>query len=293
VKEFRRVVSVCAIQDIRVWRVSALRILKYIESAEYVLVCPDPQIPDFTAVTPSGWRIVGDSFFAGPHDFKYVESMVTGFNKLNVGHLFQQFLKMNALADPALKDEDWVLIWDADTVPLRKIRFINSRTGKVECYSGVEHHDPYFQTIQRLTGLQKKVGFSFIAQCFPTKVGWVREVVQAIAGSKDKHYVQVILENLPGLDPKSQEFSEYELMGTWYFEKHPQEVSWKTGKHWTRSGSRYLGTDFKSPWIGFFLFLLSFYYDFAAFEKWEERLSLGCLFTGAFKKIFRMLTWKN
>lgn len=277
-------VSVCALQDIGAWRATAPRVLERIESEEYLLICPDAQIPDFTRATPGPWRIAGDDAFCGGYGFKRVESLVTGFNKRNVGHLFQQFLKINALIDPVLRDEDLVLIWDADTVPLRKIRFTDPATGKIGYYSGVEHHPPYFQTLQKLTGLGKVVGPSFIAQCFPTKVKWAREFVEAVSGGS---YIQVCLDSLPGLDPQSQEFSEYEMMGTWNFVKHPEAVALKTRNRWTRHGSRLVGSELKGPWTGLFLFFLSFLYDFAAFEKWEERLSPGRLLAGALRKAFK------
>lgn len=269
--EFRRVVSVCAIQDLEVWRVTAPRVLKCIEAAEYILVCPDAQIPDFTAATPSAWRILGDDHFADGYGYGRIRDLTKGITRENVGWLFQQFLKINALVDPELNDEDPVLIWDADTVPLRKVRFADG-AGGFSYFWGIEHHAPYFRTLERLLGIGRQADRSFIAQCFPTKVGWVRAMTRAIAGDRGKHYLQVVLEGLPGEDTMAREFSEYETMGSWNRVHHPEAVRFMEGRHWYRHGSSLLGPRPSGPLAALVLWFLSWRFDYVAFEKWEERL---------------------
>lgn len=271
--EFKRIISVCAIQDIKVWKYAAPRILKNLDSEEYLLICPDDQIAEFSEVTPKAWRIAGDDEFSKPFTFSKVAMQVKGFNKKNVGHLFQQFLKINALIDPVLNEDDSVLIWDADTIPLRKIRFCGIG-GRLEYFSGVEDHAPYFRTLKSLTGLDKLADRSFIAQCFPTKAGWARDFVGAVSGKKDRNYIQVVLDKLPGDDPESQEFSEYEMMGNWNLKNYPDHVFFRSKPLWYRHGSQVLGPELNGFISRIGLFLLSLRFDFVAFERWEKRTPL-------------------
>jgi hypothetical protein len=92
---------------------------------------------------------------------------------------------------------------------------------------------------------------------------------------------------LPGSD--TQEFSEYETMGTWNLEKHPESVVFKSGNHWTRNGSKLLGAELKGPFTGFFLSLMSLKFDYAAFEKWEDRVPVSRLFIRLLVKIFKKI----
>ena len=293
--KIRRVVSVCEIQDVNVWRIAAPRVLKYIDSDEYMLICPDDQVSDFVSVTSAGWKIVGESSFDSSFNFERISELVTGENKSRVGWLFQQFLKINAIIDHRLKDDDLVLIWDADTVPLRKLEFTDSKTGTIEYYysasenRGAVNHQPYFETIKKLLGLEKRFKASFIAQCFPTKVGWAREAVGAIVNSSNKSYIEIVLNNIPGIS--GAEFSEYETMGTWNYAKHYDSISFKRRNNWSRNGARLLGSKLDGYFTGFFLWVFSINYDFVSFEKWQRKASPIHLFT-FLKLSIKMLSGK-
>ncbi len=289
-KEFRRIVCPCTLQDSGVWHYSASRILKFIESDEYLLICPDNQVPEFTDLTPLGWRIAGESQFVSRIEQERINKSAVVANKQRGGWLFQQFLKINAVIDPLLRDNDLVLIWDSDTVPLGKIRFKNSN-GKIEYYYSLENHQPYFQTIQKLLRLEKSAEFSFVAQCFPTKVRWAREVVSAIAGTGSRSYIQTVLESLPGLE--SSEFSEYETMGVWNYENYPESVTFKKKNNWKRNGAEFLGSDLKGPLIGLFLFIFSLRFDFVSFEKWQKKIAPSRLFVRFLKNIFKKIPGKT
>ncbi|WP_163531620.1 DUF6492 family protein [Helicobacter suis] len=92
------------------------------------------------------------------HD--YLESR--GANVNRSGWYFQQFLKF-AIAQTDKVGSKY-LVWDADCVPLRKIPIIEN--GKVLIDTTTEHHQPYFDTIDKLWSFQKQVDFSFIAEHF-------------------------------------------------------------------------------------------------------------------------------
>ena len=75
------------------------------------------------------------------------------------GWYFQQFLKMHISRHPQISKH--YLIWDSDTVMLKKIKFFD-KSNKSIINTSKEFHKPYFQTIRNF-GLLKTNNFSFIS----------------------------------------------------------------------------------------------------------------------------------
>ena len=89
-------------------------------------------------------------------------------NPSRFGWYLQQFLKLSALQK---FNQEPVIIWDADSVALNPISFFRP-DGGIEIYTSDEYHLPYFELIDRLLRMDKRVPFSFIAQCLPVPAGW-------------------------------------------------------------------------------------------------------------------------
>ena len=267
----RRVVSVCELKDIAAWRIASRQITRHIAAQEYHLICPDAQLAEFQRASHPAWEILGESgFWANCHP-DMIRAKVVGSNADRVHWLFQQFIKINAVCDSGLNDEDLVLIWDADTVPLRPIGFVDAGSGKLCYYHGTEHHCPYFETIERLLGFGKVSAKSFIAQCLPVRVLWVREVVREIQRRAGTPYVETILGLLPGLS--GSEFSEYETIGSWILRHHRDEMIFRPRNRWLRGGLRFFGADPSGIRASLLMRLLAFHYDFVAIENWYRPIT--------------------
>jgi hypothetical protein len=174
----------------------------------------------------------------------------------------QQFIKISAAKD-SIKDAV-VLIWDADTVPIKKIDFI-TQDGKLIYYKGVEHHQPYFDFIYRLLGLEKKVDFSFIAQCFALKASWLQELCDELENKYGVHWIDALLNSIDFNEGNG--FSEYELLGTYFSYTHKNSMSF-VDKKWLRLGNSKVGhVSFlnqqliQGPLSEF---------DFLSFEAWDK-----------------------
>lgn len=280
-----RVISVCEARDIDVWRVASRRIIRHIAANSYQLICPDAQIAEFGAATAAGWEITGESRFSGNCRLEMIGERVVGEN-LNRRHwLFQQFLKINAIAGSSLDDRDLVVIWDADTVPLRDIGFVDPVAGRVLYYHGKEFHRPYFETIRSLFGLERLADVSFIAQCLPVRAGCVREMLREIEDGFSMSYVEAVLRLLPG--KSGSEFSEYETIGTWLLKHHPEEIVFRERNRWLRSGSSIFGSRLSSPMARWLFRLLALRYDFVAIEKWRRPLSFKRIFNALSRRLVR------
>ncbi|MBS1164753.1 MAG: hypothetical protein H6R00_778 [Proteobacteria bacterium] len=255
-----RVYCCCAIRDIEVWAVASKFIPKYIEADSYCVIVPDSDAPAFRWVTDSRFSVIPESEYTGRFEAA-LASAIEKHGSARFGWYIQQFIKIAAMASG--NPDDYVLIWDADTIPVRKISFF-SQDGKILFYTGSEHHKPYFESIERLTGLSKAIPQSFIAQCLLGKAGWTAEFLDLVQERSGKDPFQAIID-ATDLSEKSG-FSEYETLGTFFFSKY-KDLFAPSGRKWERNGYSLLGSPLKleGPHSRFLLRNA----DFVAFEKWD------------------------
>lgn len=137
-----------------------------------------------------------------------------------VGWYFQQLLKFAFAKSQYAKE--YYLTWDADTIPLTPISFFDGETPLFT--KKIEHHKPYFVTLNRILGFGKLVDFSFIAEHMIFKVPIVKEMLDAIAAyptSEGNNWVEKIMfacHFAPGQGPY---FSEFETFGNYCVKYHP------------------------------------------------------------------------
>lgn len=276
-----RVICVCEKKDLNTWRMACRMIPPRINANEYLLLCPDGQVADFQNITTDSWRIAGESAYTKDCGIGMIRQHTTGANRGRENWLFQQFLKINAILMSGLSDDEVILIWDADTVPLRRLEFIAN--GRLEAYPAAESHKPYFITMERLLGFGKQTACSFIAQCLPVKVGWVRHLVAEIEKRHHMDYTEAVLSVLRG--ESGSEFSEYEMIGNWVMHHYPGELIFKSRGRWLRSGRLFTGTCTDSLRARIAFGVLALMYDYAAIEVWggagsKIRSHLARLFVG-------------
>lgn len=254
------VISVCCKKDIETWRRAAPEILRRIKSASYILIVPDGEIDDFRDCSPPQFLVKPETAYVG--DIKLlILDHIPERNHHRVGWNLQQIVKIAAAKSI---DGENVLVWDADTIPLKPLNFILD-DGRLVFYTGKEHHAPYFATVNRLLGLNKLADFSFIAQCLPLKVSWLTELCEEIERRHGLPWMQAIIYSI---DPvKSSSFSEYETLGT-YFLQNCSEAVKTTDARWLRCGSALLGK--ASELSDMDLQSLSFAYDYISFEAWDK-----------------------
>jgi hypothetical protein len=268
----RRVTSTCIARDIEVWRAAQSRVLDRIDAEEYLLICPAREVSRFRACSAKAWSICAEEDFCNEYDRLQIEGLARGETIARRGWLLQQFLKINACADPTLTDDDTVLIWDADTIPLRRMQFF-ADDGKLLYYYSPEHHAPYFETIDKLLGSSARSRHSFIAQCFPTRVRWARGLVEALRNPETGSYVETVMRSLEG--HSASEFAEYETMGAWNSMHHADQMDRAAGL-WVRGGAKWIGNRPCGTYASLMLRLLALRYDYIAIESWQKtHLSSG------------------
>ena len=254
-----KVISVCKRKDIETFKITAKKVSQFIEAKKYVVVVPKIDVEAFEALDIGKYSVISEEKY--DYIAEYLRSRL-GDNQSRFGWYFQQFIKLAELDDGGHKSVN--LIWDADTVPLKKIEF--KRNEKIYFYQGGEHHKPYFDLIQDLLDLPKISKKSFISQCFPCKSSWIKAFKKHIENKfSGKPWFKAIIDRIDA--SKASGFSEYETLGTFVLKKFPSEIE-LGGNRWYRCGNRMIGgiseIDKNLKW-------LSTKYDYIAFESWDNK----------------------
>jgi hypothetical protein len=260
--ELASVVSVCHSKNIDVWKISHKKILKYIKAKKYKVIVPDAEVEIFKNATDHRYEVIPETSIL-PHAKEILKKYMPKDIQGRLGWYLQQLLKIKALLDG--NDDDIILIWDADTIPLKPLNFVN-KDGKIIYYTGKEHHPPYFDLIKKIFGFDKKVNFSFIAQCFPAKVVWVKAFCKKLEDKYKADWVEAICSNIISFNGSG--FSEYETLGTFFTHCFDDEISF-SNKPWIRYGKSILGrpeclTEERES-------IISMVADHITFESWHSK----------------------
>ena len=203
-------------------------ILSLVPATTYTVIVPDKQVEQFrNALNPE---------FAIHPEGAYIDdlrprlaSRFTGSPE-GLGWYLQQFIKMAAIHQFAPLGN--VLIWDADTIPLRKLGFF-SRSGRPSYFISSENHAEYFASISRALGLEKKDNFSFIAQCFPITSAHAYAFFTELSQSSASNWWAPLIDSIDFTRPNA--FSEYETLGTFISHRFPRDLRLQRGI-WVRNG---------------------------------------------------------
>ena len=253
-----KVICVCCKKDAATFHISSKYICELIPARTYVVLVPDVDYEYFTSLDLEKFTVVSENKYG---------CIAASLRKKPLGKrfgwYFQQFIKMSEL-DEGL-DSDINLIWDADTIPLKKLTF--EHKGKVSFYQGKEHHSPYFDLIRSLINEEKLLKSSFIAQCLPYRVKWFRDFKAKLEMNTQTSWYQTIIDLINPNEDSG--FSEYETLGTYAVKNYGAEVNIdENTKKWYRYGNSLIGSvqNFEK-----YKDTLSKKYDFISFESWDTK----------------------
>lgn len=255
--------SVCSIQDIKTWQQTSLNLLEYIPSKYYAVIVPDDEVFQFRVITDKKINVIPETAYIGDLKTRLAERIL---DKDRIGWYLQQFIKLSILKEA--REAENYLIWDADTVPLKKIGFFKL-SGEVEFYAGTESHLPYFDVTQKLLGFGKVAPFSFIAQSLPCKGFWAKEFFQFIESRCQDTYVNAIVDRVDF--NQNSGFSEYETLGSFIHSRFQDQIKIKSEK-WFRNGCGLIGGIENLDHPPYNQLLQEF--DHITFERWEEPFSV-------------------
>lgn len=143
------------------------------------------------------------------------------FAAKRAGWYLQQFLKM-AYALVCKKAE--YLVWDADTIPLKKINMHNNEQIP---YFDVkdEYHRPYFHTMKKLFNISvARPGYSFISEHMLIITSYMKELISLIENNeniKGDTFFEKTMRGIKDIDLLRSGFSEFETYGNYVMMRHP------------------------------------------------------------------------
>jgi hypothetical protein len=201
------------------------------------------------------------------------------------GWYFQQFVKLQvAFQSP---HDDYYLIWDADTIPLRPLQFFDDKN-RMLLTKSAEFHTPYFDTYERILRESPNREYSFIAQHMIVQKSVAREMLSRIQWwtSAEIQWPWKVLSSLPRTGNYCANlFSEYETYGH-YIKNHYLDRVRIIDRSWMRDGSKYTNGWIPTPSQ---MQRLSQQYDFVAFERANDNwLSLG---KAKLKQLLKSRSW--
>lgn len=226
------IVSVCHPKHLPAWREAQARIPTFIASRDHLLVVPDDSLADFAAVTDKRIRVEPESLHVTSYADRLRDSLLKIGEERRYGSYVQQMIKLGAIRGRPAGER--LLIWDADTVPMRELKFFGDG-GSGRFYSEHRAHEPMFVQVERALGMQKATKRSFIAQCFPIKSEWANAFFEELEQHGDNWYER-ILSSIPF--ERGSALSEYELLGTFIAHRFGTEIEWSQDV-WLRNGYRF------------------------------------------------------
>lgn len=157
---------------------------------------------------------------------KFLKSK-TDYKLFRKNWYYQQLLKLTYTLNYKNFPGKRIIIWDADTIPLKKIKFFNEEDDPILYGSKYEYHIPYFECNNIIFG--KKIIYpelSFVTQ-FAALNSWMRKdlknvLVKYVKSSNmtlDKYYVAKAVLHSISIKHDNEpiygsHFSEYEFIGS-------------------------------------------------------------------------------
>ncbi len=252
-----QIVSACIARDLPVYRRTFKSLKDYLPGSEIHVITRREDFGIFRRACGEDLRLWDETKMIPRMTLADLQQMPLPFFPKGAGWYFQQFLKY--AFSTVSNDDEYFIIWDADTVLLRPLEFFDS-DGHPIYTKADEHHHPYFETFHSLFGIEAKREFSFISQ---HQVINKRILGQMLTEIEERNggvaWPWAIMDHLKGSGTNL--FSEYETYGHYLKWRHPDEFLARDLK-WTRHGGGRLGLP---PWKPLLRHLQK-KFDFAAFE---------------------------
>ena len=256
----QRLISVCNEADFEVWQVAYTQIKKHVRPDQVWVIVPDAAASMFEEISDANDLVVPESKLSGGFFEQLRDHLACIGQSKRLGWYLQQFLKLAALRESS--DLERVLLWDADTVAVRRLPFF-SKGGSVIVYPSHEYHLPYFRAIDALLGLDRVVDFSFVSQCFPITGSAIRMFWDHVEQHSEKDFWEAVVSAIQW--DEGAGFSEYETLGTFLTHAFPELIK-QSPRFWARNGWHY----FQNPSDATRIFPKFLYPSFVSFEKWQN-----------------------
>ena len=190
-----------------------------------------------------GCKFIDENRLYGKLDYNAVRELTVRrdcYAGWRAGWYLQQFLKMSY---SLVCSDEYYLVWDADTIPVRKIRMFDDEDIPYFDISG-EYNRPYFTTLNKVFAyrVKKSNQYSYISEHMIIKTEYMRKLIFEIEENQmleGKYYFEKIMNSICEIDLMHSGFSEFETYGNYVDTYYPGKYKIRRLKA-LRTGDRYL-----------------------------------------------------
>lgn len=205
------------------------------------------------------------------------------------GWYLQQFLKM---AYAYCCQDDCYLVWDSDTIPLKKITFKNNKNQYLYSLKN-EFYEPYFASMNTLIPKMSKRNTqgSYITEHMIFDVNIMKTLIKDMEDNDDiegSFFYEKILNSIKPEVLSLSGFSEFETYGTYVFNFYNNEYSYRLLKP-MRYGRIYFGNTLPEKYFTW----VSKSYDTISFEHFDRKWILIGILLPLLSKRFSMAEVDN
>jgi FkbM family methyltransferase len=237
-----------------------------VSADRYAVYVPDHEYEQFRDGTPTSIEVIPESTLGLPALKEIAERLGERLAR-RAGWILQQLIKIEALRRGPSGSVS--LIWDADTVPLKRLEFFHG--GRLLFRESDEMHEPYFKALKSLLGIPKLAGKSFVAQCFPCPADAVKNFCNQLEERHGKAWWDAIIDHI---DRESLAgFSEYETLGNYLLSVEPGLVE-RVPANWYRKGYKLFANPNELAIGRESTFVESLPYDYISFESWDTNRAI-------------------
>lgn len=232
-------VTVSLIDDLEAVACSILKLNKFYNISKYVVIVPKVDTKPFRLKL---WNfknieVLSEDEVCDKIQFlnlcDYFLKNKDNYISFRKSWYYQQILKLSYVLDEKYFSENNLVIWDADTIPIKKIKLFDKFNQPYIYGSGYEYHNPYFFTIKNLLGPNSSLlNLSCITQFVALNLKIRKDLRKLLLdfnsnyGIKNNHYfvANALLKSLSipinSSSTIESKFSEYELIGNFILNKY-------------------------------------------------------------------------
>ncbi len=219
--------------------ISIPKIEKLYDIFKFVVIVPEKDINSFKNKLNDNKKveILNENKIVNKKDFFELCNIhlknKKGFKYFRKGWYYQQVLKLTYSLDSKFFTNHNLVMWDADTIPLKKIKFFNKRNEPISYGSFYEFHKPYFDYNKIIFGeTYKPFNFAATMQFYALNIEDRRDLGNLLKKFNNKHKIHssklfigsAIIKGIELKDKSipinGQLVSEQEIVGAFIFKKY-------------------------------------------------------------------------
>tara|TARA_Y100000991_G_scaffold209205_1_gene189015 strand:- start:515 stop:1468 length:954 start_codon:yes stop_codon:yes gene_type:complete len=231
--------TVSLVSDLNKVRISISKLIKLYDVHKYVIIVPEIEKEEFqnklshfknVEIINENQILNKDEFFNLCDIYLKNKKKIKSIRK---SWYYQQFLKLTYIVDNSNFSDHNLVVWDADTTPIKKIEFFNKNNEPVLYGSSYEYHFPYFQTNKILLGSKFKIlDYSCITQFTSLNLEDRKDLRKFFLDFNKSHKISnnkffianAVLKSISFCNYKTpisrSLFSEYEFIGSFIINKY-------------------------------------------------------------------------